>query len=214
MKKFSLKSHSTNSSPFWTFFSAIIAVNLMIFLSGCVSLPKSTEKSQKISRAIEGKGILSSSELSSYFLSQNPSYNKKSIQNLSALYISEAKTEGINSDVAFAQMCLETGYLRFGNLVVPEMHNYCGLGAIDKEHPGEWFKTEQEGVRAHIQHLHAYATTSEKTLKNPLIDKRYKWVNPRGKAPTIFYLAGTWAADKEYGNKLDKILDNMENFRK
>ena len=94
------------------------------------------------------------------------------------------------------------------------MHNYCGLGAIDKEHPGEWFKTEQEGVRAHIQHLHAYATTSEKTLKNPLIDKRYKWVNPRGKAPTIFYLAGTWAADKEYGNKLDKILDNMENFRK
>ena len=60
MKKFSLKSHSTNSSPFWTFFSAIIAVNLMIFLSGCVSLPKSTEKSQKISRAIEGKGLLSS----------------------------------------------------------------------------------------------------------------------------------------------------------
>ena len=87
MKKFSLKSHSTNSSPFWTFFSAIIAVNLMIFLSGCVSLPKSTEKSQKISRAIEGKGLLSSSELSSYFLSQNPSYDKKSIQNLSALYI-------------------------------------------------------------------------------------------------------------------------------
>ena len=143
MKKFSLKSHSTNSSPFWTFFSAIIAVNLMIFLSGCVSLPKSTEKSQKISRTIEGKGLLSSSELSSYFLSQNPSYDKKSIQNLSALYISEAKTEGINSDVAFAQMYLETGYLRFGNLVVPEMHNYCGLGAIDKEHPGEWFKTEQ-----------------------------------------------------------------------
>ena len=52
------------------------------------------------------------------------------------------------------------------------------------------------------------------SLKNELVDPRYKFVKPRGKATDIFGLAGTWAADKEYGNKLDKILDNMENFRK
>ena len=172
------------------------------------------QRGTSVSREITGTPVLSEQQLTQYFMFKNPSADKKQVQRLARLYIQEGAYEGINSDVAFAQMCLETGYLTFGNLVVPEMHNYCGLGAIDKEHPGEWFKTEQEGVRAHIQHLHAYATTSEKTLKNPLIDKRYKWVNPRGKAPTIFYLAGTWAADKEYGNKLDKILDNMENFRK
>ena len=94
------------------------------------------------------------------------------------------------------------------------MHNYCGLGAIDENNKGEWFKTEQEGVRAHIQHLHAYGTTEDVTLKNQLIDKRYKWVRPRGKAPTVFELAGTWAADKEYGQKLNVILSKMETFAK
>ena len=44
-------------------------------------------------------------------------------------YISEAHDEGINSDVAFAQMCLETGFLKFGGAVTEDMHNYCGLGA-------------------------------------------------------------------------------------
>ena len=36
--------------------------------------------------------------------------------------------KGSNSDVAFAQMCLETGFLRFGGLVTMDMNNFCGLG--------------------------------------------------------------------------------------
>ena len=177
------------------------------FLFSCKTLPPSK---LNISRNLTDSGILSSKQLTKYFLSQNPQADKKQIKQLAQYYIVEANTEGINSDVAFAQMCLETGYLRFGNLVTPEMHNYCGLGAIDKDHTGEVFETELLGVRAHIQHLHAYGTTEEFTLTNELIDKRYKWVLPRGKAPTIFELAGTWAADKEYGKKLDKILTKME----
>ena len=109
-------------------------------------------------------------------------------------------------------MCLETGWLSFGGLVKPEMHNYCGLGAISAEQPGVRFETEQLGVRAHIQHLHAYATTEDVPLKNALIDPRYKWVLPRGKAPTVRELAGTWAADPEYGRKLDGLLSRLEKF--
>ena len=131
---------------------------------------------------------------------------------MAKFYVEEAAAEGINSDVAFVQMCLETNYLRFGNLVSAEMHNYCGLGAIDENHRGEIFETERLGVRAHIQHLHAYGTTSDSVLKNALIDNRYKYVNPRGKAPTVFELAGTWAADKEYGRKLDALLSALEEF--
>lgn len=131
---------------------------------------------------------------------------------MAKFYVEEAAAEGINSDVAFVQMCLETNYLRFGNLVSAEMHNYCGLGAIDENHRGEIFETERLGVRAHIQHLHAYGTTSDFVLKNALIDSRYKYVNPRGKAPTVFELAGTWAADKEYGRKLDALLSALEEF--
>lgn len=187
-------------------FLSVFAFYLSL-LTGCLTLP---QQPTKISRNIAGKGLMSSNKLATYFSNQNKDYDYKSILNMAKTYINECNTEGINSDVAFAQMCLETGYLRFGNLVVPEMHNYCGLGAMDAEHPGEWFKTEEMGIRAHIQHLHAYGTTKDKVLKNPLIDKRYKYVNPRGKAPTVFELAGTWAADREYGKKLDKILSEME----
>lgn len=165
---------------------------------------------KSISRNLSDEGVLTASELYLYFMEQNPEADREMIVRMSGYYIEEAQTEGINSDCAWAQMCLETGYLRFGNLVTPEMHNYCGLGAIDADNRGEVFETEQLGVRAHIQHLHAYATTEEYVLKNELLDKRYKWVRPRGKAPTIFELAGTWAADRAYGEKLDTILTKME----
>jgi len=172
----------------------------------------SLSSSKNISRCLTGTPVMSAKQLFEYFISQNPRTDKAMVKRLAAYYIEEANAEGINSDVAFAQMCLETGFLRFGNLVTPEMHNYCGLGAIDTEHRGEVFANERLGVRAHIQHLHAYATTSESVLNRPLIDNRYKWVKPRGKAPTVFELAGTWAADKNYGAKLDSMLSRMEQF--
>ena len=166
-----------------------------------------------VSRNIAGQGKLSAVALASFFMKRTPDADSLQVKRLAELYVTEAAQEGINSDVAFAQMCLETGYLKFGNLVTPDMHNYCGLGAIDAEHPGERFETEQLGVRAHIQHLHAYGTTEDKTLVNPLVDTRYKWVRPRGKAPTVFELAGTWASDRQYGVKLKSILEGMETGR-
>lgn len=195
----------------------IIVLTISTLLTvGCKTTPKAPEtepvhKEPKIiSRNLSDPAVLTADELYLYFMSQNPEADRDMIVRMSEYYIEEASTEGINSDCAWAQMCLETGYLRFGNLVQPEFHNYCGLGAIDADHPGEIFETEQLGVRAHIQHLFAYAKTEENQLTNELIDKRFKWVNPKGKAPTIFELAGTWAADRAYGEKLDRILTKME----
>ena len=84
---------------------------------------------------------------------------------------------------------------------------------MDKEHPGEQFETELMGVRAHIQHLQAYATTEETTLNNELIDPRYSWVHKTKFVEDIFGLAGTWATDKQYGNKIDAILSKMERLK-
>lgn len=186
-----------------------VAALISLMLFSCRTTQQGT---LTVSRAIAGVPVLSAQQLTQYFMSKNPNADRKQVQNLANLYIQEGSYEKINSDVAFAQMCLETGYLTFGNLVVPEMHNYCGLGAIDASHPGEWFATEELGVRAHIQHLHAYATTENVKLNGTLVDNRYKWVRPRGKAPTVFELAGTWAADPLYGEKLDAILEKMQTF--
>ena len=143
-------------------------------------------------------------------MSNNPEEDESHIIEFAQLYIDEASAENINSDIAFAQMCLETGFLRFGGLVQKEWHNYCGLGAISAEQPGCIFETEQLGVRAHIQHIQAYATTEDVQLNNELIDPRYSWVHKTKFAVTVGDMAKSWAADPEYACKLEKLLERME----
>jgi len=188
----------------------IFSVSIILFVIFCFSCKTIPSEMQNISRNIADDGIKSVEQLVDFFIFKNPNSDKKRIERLATLYVKEASFEGINSDIAFIQMCLETGFLKFGGLVTADMHNYCGLGAIDKNNPGEIFPNEQMGVRAHIQHLHAYGSTA--TLKNELVDRRYKYVQPRGKAPSIFELAGTWAADKLYGEKLETLLCQLEKF--
>ena len=186
--------------------SALILAVLSIF--SCKTTPKKEKIS--ISRKLYDTGKLSAAQLTDFLLMQNPASDFEEIYNFALFYIEEAAMEGINSDVAFAQMCLETGYLKFGNLVTPEMHNYCGLGAIDKDNPGCSFPTIQMGIRAHIQHLQAYATTEDVSLNNELIDPRYSWVHKTKYVETIDGLTGTWATDPNYSVKLDAILQRME----
>lgn len=191
----------------------VLAFALFTFNS-CATTRAGTEGRQplQLSRRILDQGQLTAEQLAAYFLSRNTEADREHIIHLAQYYIDEAAAEGINSDVAFAQMCLETGFLRFGGLVQPEFHNYCGLGAMDADHPGEVFPDEQTGIRAHIQHLQAYATTEEVTLHKELVDPRYNWVHKTKFIETIYQLAGTWATDPQYGQKLEANLVNMENF--
>lgn len=195
----------------------IFFINLVLLLYclfSCKTVPTIPEKEINLSREIIGKGQLSAVQLADFFINNNEHVEKEFILKFADYYIQEASMENINSDVAFAQMCLETGFLRFGGLVQPDFHNYCGLGAMDAEHPGEKFETEQLGVRAHIQHLQAYATTQDVQLNNQLIDPRYNWVHKTKLVTDIFGLTGTWATDPNYGNKIDEIISRMEVFIK
>lgn len=195
-------------SKIFIYLSAFLS--LAIFFVSCKSIPSSYQQPMELSRNILAVGQLNENQLADYFIKHNPSARKKEIKKFAKIYIEEARAEGINSDVAFAQMCLETGYLTFGNLVQPEWHNYCGLGAMNAEHPGERFDTPQLGVRAHIQHLQAYATTEEVKLNKPLVDPRYNWVHKTKFIEDIFGLTGTWAMDPNYAAKLERILQEME----
>lgn len=188
--------------------SGIFSLFLLFGFFSCVS----TRVTQPCSRELLGEGIKDKNQLVDFFLSHNPDYDKSKISKMADLYILESEAENINSDAAFVQMCLETGFLKFGNLVTPEMNNFCGLGAISPEQPGEVFPDVQTGIRAHVQHLQAYATTADVPLKNPLVDPRYNWVHKAKFAKNVFDLAGNWAADKEYGKKLDGLLSELEEF--
>ena len=193
----------------------IIVLSVAMFLfNSCAStsLHAQPREALKLSRRILDQGQLSADQLADYFISRNSNEDRDHIRRFAQYYIDEAAAEGINSDVAFAQMCLETGYLRFGGLVQPEFHNYCGLGAMDAEHPGEQFPDEQTGVRAHIQHLQAYGTTEDVKLVKELVDPRYNWVHKTKFIEDIYGLAGTWATDPLYGQKIETVLTNMGYF--
>lgn len=173
---------------------------LIFLLVSCKTVPSS----------IVSRPKLNSLQLTAFFMYMKPDADIEQVKRISSIYIKESKDESINSDIAFAQMCLETGYLSFGGLVKSDMNNFCGLGAIDEEHNGIIFENEEVGIRAHIQHLKAYA--SKKPLINACVDPRYKYVMPKGKAPQLKHLTGKWATDPEYSNKLENILYSMYQF--
>lgn len=186
----------------YAFTAFILFLVLSAFFSfSCRSVPLS------IPNEVMGTGRMTKEQLVSFFLTQAKEINRDKIKRLTEYYIQESKIEGVNADIAFAQMCLETGFLRFGGLVTMEMNNFCGLGAINEENRGISFPDERTGVRAHIQHLKAYASSTP--LKGTSVDPRYRYVNPKGKAPYICNLAGTWAADPAYGRKIEHLLRRM-----
>ncbi len=121
----------------------------------------------------------------------NPKINT-SVREFAQLWIDEGAREGVRGDIAFAQACHETGYFKYGGIVEPHQNNYGGIGALNGNATGEaaTFSSPQEGVRASIQHLKAYAST--KDLRNDVVDPRFDLVS-RGVAPYVEDLGGKWA---------------------
>lgn len=164
--------------------------------------PKSFEKPKDIM----SKGQLPKNRLVSFVWMHNPKVSLEHIDRLAEAYIREAAIEGVNHDIAFVQMCLETGFLRFNGDVRVTQNNFCGLGATGNGEPGMSFASLEEGVRAHIQHLKAYATTEP--LNNPPVARRIGMVK-RGIATEFHQLTGRWAADPLYGKKIDMLLTRI-----
>jgi N-acetylmuramoyl-L-alanine amidase len=125
---------------------------------------------------------------------------------LPKLYREEATIEGVNYDIAFCQMCLETAFLRFGGDLKPEQNNFAGLGTIGGGAEVASFESARIGVRAQIQHLKAYA--SLEPLVQGVVDPRFRFVT-RGIATSIEQLSGRWSADLDYGNKIMAMLRRL-----
>lgn len=144
---------------------------------------------------IMGGAVATQEQCVRYLLSHNP-YPKLNVspQELVAYYYEEGSRTGIRPDIAFAQALKETGYFRYGGTVVPAQNNYCGLGTTSATVRGAYFATPRLGVKAHIQHLLAYAST-EKPEDN-IVDPRYDLVRNSYGSQTLARwqdLNGRWA---------------------
>jgi len=160
---------------------------------------------------IETQGSLSKSAVINYIKNVNPAVSGKDVENLIDTYFREAEKEGINHDLAIAQMLFITKSLTKKGLT--DVHNYAGLNVIDKK--AVRFKNMTEGVRAHIQHLKGYSSNiNSSELKEPLIDPRWNILNDfRGKIKTLEELSIKWApGNSEYARKIENIMNEMRSF--
>ena len=149
----------------------------------------------------------------------------KDIATFCELYLEEAEAEGIAVEVAFAQAMKETNWLHFGGDVKIEQFNFAGLGAIGGGVAGMDFSSYGEdgvrmGIRAHIQHLKAYASYSvtEKDLHYPCVDSRFKYVT-KGCAKYVEWLGQKenpnsygWATETRYGISIVGMINKMKQF--
>ncbi|MDR0715761.1 MAG: glucosaminidase domain-containing protein [Puniceicoccales bacterium] len=155
---------------------------------------------------IMAKGVTSEQMMVKYLLQYNRKISPKKAAYIARTYIWECAYEGVNHDVAFIQMCHETGFLHFKGAVSPAQNNFCGLGTLSDSTVGLFFPDVKTGIRAHIQHLKAYASYQD--LRNRCVDPRFALVK-RNSANDIFELTGKWATDRSYGDSIRKKIDTL-----
>lgn len=155
---------------------------------------------------IMGQGKTAAEQLADFFRMQHAE-GLQQFPTLPQLYVEEAALEGVNHDVAFCQMCLETGFLEFGGDVAPAQNNFCGLGATGGGAQGAVFADARTGVKAHIQHLKAYGS-DQPIARPPTVDPRFDLVR-RNVAPSVHGLSGRWASDPRYGEKIMSLIKKL-----
>lgn len=140
------------------------------------------------------------------FLKANNENALTQFPDLPKLYREEATIEGVNYDIAFSQMCVETNFLRFGGDLKPSQNNFGGLGSVGGDPEGATFPSARLGVRAHVQQLKAYA--SLEPLVQEQVSPRFRFVT-RGIAPLVGQLSGRWSADLNYGDRILAVLRRL-----
>lgn len=168
--------------------------------------------------AIMGKAQATAQQMALFCRSKNstPQLTSCSLEQLAEMFIEEGEAEGVRGDVAFAQSLHETGYFKFGGIVLPTQNNYAGIGALNGNAAGQAasFPDPRTGVRAQIQHLKAYASTE--ALVNECVDPRFSLV-ARGVAPYVEWLGAAdnpqgrgWAVPGAgYGANIVKLLGQI-----
>lgn len=162
------------------------------------------------------------------FIKSVKTANKLAIE-LLPLFWRAAINNGIRPEILYSQALVETGYFNFGGVLNASFHNTCGLkttkGGGDYEANAHMkFKTWEEGIQAHADHLGLYAgakncpkySPNTKNYSNSKYKSNGTTLDPRhftylyGKCPTVEGLSGTWATDKKYANTLKSMISKIE----
>jgi len=150
-----------------------------------------------------------------YTRARNPRLDAR-FDSLATYYMRHGEQLSIRWDVAFFQMMLETGSLRFGGDVRPDQNNFAGLGASGGGARGERFDDISTGVKAHLQHLlmyageHVDAPVAERTRKVQEWGVLTKWQQSIKGPMTYSLVAKQWApSSRNYVRDVAAITDGF-----
>jgi len=150
------------------------------------------------SRGVIGAGTTNPQRVIAYAKRRNPSLSNSNIVIVNE-YFKEAIYEGVNVDLAIAQMLYATDYFRNRERIAN-----CNYGGLS----GASFQNWTMGVRAHIQHLKAYA---RQRPNRELVDPRFSLAWERGSPGITFeQVYPIWAPQNpSYGRIIEEILRNL-----
>ena len=149
------------------------------------------------------------------------------LTNLPSIWRAAIK-RGIMPEVMCSQICIETGYFNFGGVLNASYHNTCGLkttkGGSDKAAKAHMkFKSWEEGINAHADHLALYAGAkgfpkyspetkgyyNEKCKANGTTKDPRHFTYLYGKCKTVEGLSGTWASNKKYAEMILTLVKEI-----
>jgi hypothetical protein len=121
---------------------------------------------------------------------------------LAGLYIKWGQAFNIRADIAWAQMCHESGFLEFTGVAKADWNNFAGVGVTG---PGAvvTFASEELGVVAHYAHLAWYVYPNHVNgYCSSNYDPRHSGSHKYNGDSSINCLNGRWAPAADYSNKI------------
>jgi hypothetical protein len=184
---------------------AVIGLPLLALGAGAVDNPSGCLSTLTPGATpIEGASTLSATELVAWWDATGhgqPPQLGLAVDDVIALYVTEAAAEGVRGDLAFAQAIHETGWFTNSDTA---RDNFAGIAHPDGTTAGYAFDDVATGVRAHIQLLKKYAAGNDTPLTHPEVAP-----TAAAQADTWEQLTGTWATDPGYWTALSRVYDDM-----
>ena len=179
---------------------------------------------------ILGKSNVTYKQLETFIKSVKTA-NKLMLENLPIMW-KAANDRGILVELFVSQIIIETGWLNFGGVLDASFHNTCGLkttkgGSNYSANAHMRFKSWEEGINAHADHLALYAGAKGFPKYSPETKGYYNenckangtTKDPRhftylyGCCKTVEGLSGKWATNKKYAEMILTLVKEIQNTK-
>lgn len=190
--------------------SFLFALTLFLVLPHSLFVQASPQSEETVDMLIVSKSNITLKQMEDWARRNNAT---DTFIGLAKLYMQLAPSHGgVNPALAYAQSAKETGYGRFGGVLNESFFNPCGLknssGGDDKDPNAHMrFKSWEEGISAHLDHLALYAGAEGYPRLDTLDPRHFPFL--KGTAKYAWQLGGKWAGSPSYGTDIISMIQNM-----